>query len=284
MPQRSIGYGSGSQAVDVNAIISRIATLEARFGAMEQKTDRIENLLTQILNKANESRESADARQEKLIIDKLEPVKDIIRSDRTKIENLESGKRFNFATVAVVGALLFTIFTYYNSQQAEALKQLVTVQSTGLKSEFMSIDNGTKTELTAAIGQNRADISGLKSIVEKHSAEDADYQAFKGLVTSQNAISITDRADKGKELEDIKSEAHTLAKEVTALSNSVLQKFTEVETQFNADGQLRNVQFSEQQRLNATHQNALHDLGAKLSEYPSAPFFQPNISQAAKHD
>ncbi|MDE2102845.1 MAG: hypothetical protein KGL39_36715 [Patescibacteria group bacterium] len=55
----------------------------------------------------------------------------------------------------------------------------------------------------------------------------------------------------------------------------------EVETQFNADAQLRNVQWSEQQRLNAMLWNA-SALG-KLTPYPEAsPYYQPNISKEAR--
>lgn len=55
----------------------------------------------------------------------------------------------------------------------------------------------------------------------------------------------------------------------------------EVETQFNADAQLRNIQFAQQQRKNAELQNALHELGAKMPAYPDGPFYHPNISKTA---
>lgn len=70
-------------------------------------------------------------------------------------------------------------------------------------------------------------------------------------------------------------------KDVAELSNKFVahesesrSKFTEVETQFDADSQVRNVQFSNQQRLNAIMWNHITGLGT----YPEGPFFQPNIS------
>lgn len=55
----------------------------------------------------------------------------------------------------------------------------------------------------------------------------------------------------------------------------------EVETQFNAEAQIRNVQWSEQQLINAEIWNATA-LG-KLTPYPeAAPYYQPNISKEAR--
>lgn len=51
-------------------------------------------------------------------------------------------------------------------------------------------------------------------------------------------------------------------------------KFIEVETQFDADSQLRNVQFSDQQRTNSILWGHIPNLG----QYPTGPFAQPNIS------
>lgn len=51
-------------------------------------------------------------------------------------------------------------------------------------------------------------------------------------------------------------------------------KFTEVETQFDSESQLRNVQFSEIQRKTNVMWGHIPGLGT----YPEAPYFQPNIS------
>lgn len=267
-----------------NDVLSRIATLEARFGTLEQKTDRIEELLTRILNNQTESREAADARTEKLVFDKLEPLKEGFRGDRTKIENLEAGKRYNFATVAVIGGLLFTVFTYYSAQQQENNKQVLNAQTLTLRNEFTSMMANERSEMASIANQNKADISAVKTIVDKHSSEDVDYQNFKGVVTSQNATSITDRVDTRRDIVTLQEEYSEFSKTLSNLQAKVEQKFAEVETQFNADGQLRNLQFSEQQRMNAMHQNSLRELGAKAPDYPQNPFYQPNISQHTKGD
>lgn len=267
---------------EASNIISRIATLEARFTGLEQKSDRIEGILTQLLNKSNESAVLIDARIEKEVTDKLDPIKDWLRSDRTKIETLEAGKRYNLATIAVVGAFLFGIFTYYSNQQNESAKQLVISQAGLLKNEFLSTISTVKGELAAGIASNANTISSMKALVDKTSIQDSDYQAFKGLVTSQNATSIVDRNDQRRDIQMNQSTANMNASAVATLTAKVEQKLAEIETQFNADGQLRNVQFSEQQRWNATAQNSLHELGGKIPEYPTGPFYQPNISQTYK--
>jgi len=64
---------------------------------------------------------------------------------------------------------------------------------------------------------------------------------------------------------------------VNAMEVEMTKKFEEVETQFRALDQTRNIQFSDQQRINALIWNAT-ELG-KHTPYPSGPFFQPNISK-----
>jgi hypothetical protein len=54
-------------------------------------------------------------------------------------------------------------------------------------------------------------------------------------------------------------------------------KLQEIETQFHSVEETRNIQFSEQQRINSLLWNA-SSLG-KDSPYPSAPFYQPNVSK-----
>jgi hypothetical protein len=57
----------------------------------------------------------------------------------------------------------------------------------------------------------------------------------------------------------------------------------EIETQFDADSQLRNIQWSAFQRRMNDFQNALADLGAKIPHVTGNPYFQPNIANR-RHD
>lgn len=272
---------SAREQATTNDILSRIAIMEARFGPLEQKTDRIESLLNQIVTNQSDSRESTDARTEKMIFDKIEPLKEGYRTDRTKIDGLESGKRYNIVTMAVIGAFLFSVFTYFSSQEVESSKQLVQSQANVLKNEFVSALGAAKSEVEAKVNTNSSDIAAIQSNVNRHNTDDLDFQNFKGNVTSQNAISITDRADIHRDLAAFKDTLSTESKELSNLSARVEQKFAEVETQFNAEGQIHNVQMSDQQRTNSMMFDSLSVLGAKLPPYPGAPFYHPNISQQA---
>lgn len=64
---------------------------------------------------------------------------------------------------------------------------------------------------------------------------------------------------------------------VVPLETNLLKTSIEIETQFNAEAQLHNVQFAEQQRLNALLWNS-SSLG-KITKFPEQPYFHPNISQ-----
>lgn len=94
-------------------------------------------------------------------------------------------------------------------------------------------------------------------------------------VITQNLQSIQDRKELHDEVQQLTSTS-TLQAE---LMTTRIAKETEIETQFSAADQYRNIQFSEQQQKNAELQNCLHDLHAIIPLYPSGPFFQPSISQ-----
>lgn len=58
----------------------------------------------------------------------------------------------------------------------------------------------------------------------------------------------------------------------------------EIETQFDADGQLRNVQWATTQRRLNDYQNTLADMGAKWPHAASGPYFEPNIAHRRDGD
>jgi hypothetical protein len=176
---------------------------------------------------------------------------------------------------------MFAIFTWYTTQQADAAKASIEAHTGAVRNEISSKDANIRTQLASDIAQNQAEISGLKALVDRRATQDSDYQSFKALVTAQNATSIIEQTDKGKLIGDMQTGLSGLTKDVAAITARADQKFASIETQFYAYGQMRNIQFSDQQRINAMHQNSLHDLGAKLPEYPVGPFYQPNISNPA---
>jgi hypothetical protein len=58
----------------------------------------------------------------------------------------------------------------------------------------------------------------------------------------------------------------------------VQQNLKEIETQFRANDENRNIQFTEQQRKNNELQEALHELGAKMPGGMTGPYYNPHIS------
>ena len=92
---------------------------------------------------------------------------------------------------------------------------------------------------------------------------------------SQNQVSIDDRLNLNKVVDSLKDKISTLATAQAADHADRSAHETEIETQFDADNQLRNIQFADQQRVNHT----LWEQHKKtLGTYPDAPFYFPNIS------
>lgn len=73
---------------------------------------------------------------------------------------------------------------------------------------------------------------------------------------------------------EVQRQAFDIANKFAAHVSESTSSFKEIETQFDADNQLRNVQFSDLQRTVSVMWNHIDGLGS----YPTGPFFQPNIS------
>lgn len=95
-------------------------------------------------------------------------------------------------------------------------------------------------------------------------------------ILSQNQNSIDDRNVLNRRVDQLTDKVSQMA---TTLNTEIATRTAhevEIETQFDADSQLRNTQFANQQRMNAIIWNQNKD---KLGEYPAVPSFFPNISK-----
>jgi polyisoprenoid-binding protein YceI len=265
------------QDVTIIELVNRMAGIEARLKSNEDKTDRIESLLHGIGDKLGAMSQTSDDRVEKIIADKTEAIKDQQREAKTKIESLEGGRRYNLVSVACVCGALFTMFTWFNNQSSESTRQLVLAENNASRSENQAKLNEVHNELEREINQSGYAVSQISN-------ELVGFPEWKGLVTQQNATSIQDRVDQKSRLDRLETNGADRDKALRGLEANTTQKFTEVETQFNADGQVRNIQFSDQQRINGIMWNSVSALGGKMPDYPRAPFFQPNVSQQRNND
>lgn len=133
--------------------------------------------------------------------------------------------------------------------------------------------------LAQEIAQNKVFVNTLanetSSFRDRVSGDVAVLRDKVALITSQNQASLDDRSQLNKALLEVQRLATA---NQAAISTEITERSAnerEIETQFDADGQLRNLQFVEQQRLNAIlwNMNSNH-----MGAYPTAPFFMPNIS------
>jgi hypothetical protein len=85
---------------------------------------------------------------------------------------------------------------------------------------------------------------------------------------------LSDIAILRKEQEESKQERDLLKEQITLLK----AKQSEVETQFDSMAQSLNIQFAETQRRLGELQNAIHEMGGRVPQAPSGPWYFPNIS------
>jgi hypothetical protein len=147
---------------------------------------------------------------------------------------------------------------------------------------YFVIESRTSTAISPVREQSARNEENLRSLAQNYSTDILALKEKTSRSSEADANSRTDRDDLRRLINGLQQEMAKAETEIASNHSERIAKETEIETQFNADGQLRNVQFSEQQRTNSNLQNALNSLGAKMPEYPRSPFFQPNISQQAK--
>lgn len=259
-------------------LVGRVATMETRFDAIEVKTDRIEQLLTELVKDQSAIPQSTDDRTEKIINDRLEGIKDTQRENKTRIEGLEGSRKYNLVTIASVFGAVFTAFIWFNNQGQEAVKEQIFSQGTVQKAQFENELNQVKTELAGTIAADKTGIAELFARANTLDTDNRDYEAFKSVVTQQNYTSIKDREDQQRQLNELTSRSVDNTRTIASNDASYTAKLIEIETQFRADAQARNIQFAEQSRQNGNFQNTLRDLGGKMPEASHNPFYFPDIS------
>jgi hypothetical protein len=254
---------------EASPLSGRITVLETRFTQFEQQVSQVHSTLNKLLEGQTHATQSSDDRVEKIVADKLESIKDQQREYKTKIESLESGKRYNLVGITVVFGALFGVFTYFSGQSTDSTRQLIASESNLQKLQFANLLSGITN-----------DIAPLKTAAAKQVLDQEEYQNFKGLVTQQNTLSIQQRTDAAEAIKALTASLAALSNQANSWELESKQKSAEIETQFYLDGQARNLQISDQQRLNTIMWNAIKDIpGAKMPAYPPGPYFQPNVSR-----
>ena len=89
----------------------------------------------------------------------------------------------------------------------------------------------------------------------------------------------------GTDIKQLITQVSEMARATTADHAARVANEREIETQFDADSQLRNVQWATMMRRQADFQNTLADMGAKWPHAAGGPFELPNISNRNReHD
>lgn len=123
----------------------------------------------------------------------------------------------------------------------------------------LQTDNTVKTALS--------DFGSAHAEVSSKLRTDLDAEKSRG------EVSISERRANAAEI----AANRTATQELKAQNMVINAKLTEVETQFRASDQARNVQFADQQRTN----NILMQLTKSGVQYPTGPYFFPSISTGA---
>lgn len=158
----------------------------------------------------------------------------------------------------------------------------IPVNGNGFKSSMTLFSQFIMVTLVIVGGLWSLAISPIKTDLSRFAvlAEDAHLVATSNrsdieTIKAQNATSIKDRDELNKAKAIFQEQIAELQKSFAKAEERHLNKEIEIETQFSASDQLRNGQYSELQRTLAIIWNHVDGLG----NYPTAPFFQPSISQ-----
>lgn len=132
--------------------------------------------------------------------------------------------------------------------------------------------------ITTAISPVAAVSNQAKTQADANRATLAANDSDIGTLKSQSAASMQDRNDMRIAIAKLLDAQALLMRDFAADHSERQANEREIETQFDADSQLRNVQWATIMRALTGHQNALHELGAVIPEIQDGPFYFPNIS------
>lgn len=131
-------------------------------------------------------------------------------------------------------------------------------------------------KINAEIHPQSEKIAAIEQSVEMMSREAVMNRDKLSILTGQAQNSVDDRSVLNKKVDILQDKYTALFSAENAHNSERVSHEVEIETQFDADSQLRNTQFAEQQRINSVlwcqHEKT-------LGKYPSGPFYFPNISK-----
>ncbi len=131
--------------------------------------------------------------------------------------------------------------------------------------------------VAGAIAVNQKAIEMLVSQAEKRDARETAMRSDLDKNGERDAVSETDRARLNQHAVKIDETIHSLERDFSTYKGVITQKLTEIETQFHAADEIRNIQHAEQQRTN----NILLQIsqGKHPIEYPTAPVYEPHVAR-----
>lgn len=118
--------------------------------------------------------------------------------------------------------------------------------------------------------------------IETKAVEQAQLINSIPTIMVQNADSIRDRNDQRARQEHLDNRMSDLERKFASEESQRIANEREIETQFDADSQLRNIQWANLMRRSNMFENALSALGATFPKTESDPYFFPNISSRQK--
>ena len=121
-------------------------------------------------------------------------------------------------------------------------------------------------------------ISRLQVEAAASTAANAKYAEILPPIIQQNADSKRDRDDQRSRVDRLFDEVTKMQSDFASEHSMRTANEREIETQFDADSQLRNVQWATIYRRLNDMQNSISAMGGKLPATPDGPYYFPNIS------
>jgi hypothetical protein len=132
--------------------------------------------------------------------------------------------------------------------------------------------------ITSAISPWAAIANQAKATTDSNTVTLGRVVEDMGVIKSQNATSIQDRADKGIAITKLVDVTTDTAKLLASEAAQRIANEAEFETQVDSQAQSLNTLAAELFRRSNDAQNALHDMGATMPPALPGPFNFPNIS------
>lgn len=196
--------------------------------------------------------------------------------EKTNVE----GRRWMIGVLAGLVVVLITIITLFGTSIKDSTLSAARIERQPLETGVATLlnSNNNLTQVTQPIPTLQANVAQLNTSTNNLTNTMTTLQLWSNKVDGENAASITDRTELNRRQLATFDTLEELQKTVAAMKAEISEKLRSLDDKFTAEEQISSAGTTDLWRVSSVLWNALSNMGAKMPQQPTAPYFVPSLS------